>query len=154
MIIKILEFTRIAATMAGIFLAYYTGETAEEVLHIMAPIIIFAIAGLSGIEGLFFPSAASKAAGFEKGSNYQRQSAMSFLSVGIMSLLVYFASWGKMADVTIVITFIMIFTFSALNHSWQIIVEKNYSWKNLNRPFLMIMLIAAFWWPVVGVLNS
>lgn len=153
MIIKILEFTRIAGTMAGIFLAYYYGDTPKEVLHIMTPIIVFSIAGLSGLEGLFFSSAASKAAGFEKGSNYQRQSAMTFLAVGLMSLVVYFSSWGKMADVTIVLTFIMIFTFSAINHAWQIIAAKNYSWKNLDRPFLMALLISAFWWPVLGVLN-
>jgi len=153
MIIKILEFTRIAGTMAGIFLAYYSGDTAEEALHIMTPIIVFSIAGLSGLEGLFFSSAASKAAGFEKGGDYQRQSAMAFLAVGLMSIVVYFSSWGKMADVTIALTFILIFTFSALNHTWLIIAEKNYSWKNLNRPFLMILLIIAFWWPILGVLN-
>jgi len=154
MIIKILEFLRIASTMGGIFIAYYYGDTPEEALHIMSPIIVFSIAGLSGLEGLFFSSAASKAAGFEKGSNYQRQSALAFLAIGIMALIVYFTSWGKMAEVTIVLTFIMVFSFSAINHAWQIISEKNYSWKNFNRPFLMIALIFAFWWPIIGVLSQ
>jgi len=153
MIIKFLEFLRIAGAVGGMFIAYYYGDTPEEALHIMTPILITAIAGLTGLEGLFFSSAGAKAAGFEVGSNYQRQSALAFLSLAIMSLIVYFASWGKMADLTITLTFLMVFVFSAINHTWQIIAEKNYSWKNLNRPFLTIALIFAYWWPVTGVLN-
>jgi hypothetical protein len=153
MIIKALEILRIIGCMAGIFLAYYYGDTQQEVLHIMAPITIFFIAGLSGIEGLAFPTAASEAAGFESGSNYQRQSAFSFLSLSIISLLVYLANWGVMADLTIVFTFLLVFTLSASNHAYQIIVEKNYKWKNMNRPFLTIALISAYWWPIAGSLN-
>lgn len=152
MIIKLLEFSRIALTGVGIFLAYYFGDTPEEVLHIIAPFVITAIAGLSGIEGLFFSKSASTAAGFESGSNYQRQSAFAFLTLGIMALIVYFLDWGTMAELTLSLTFLILFTLSAINHTWQIIVKKNNHWKNLNRPFLTAMLIVAFWWPVFGSL--
>lgn len=153
MIIKLLEFTRIALTAIGIFMAYYYGNTPEEVLRIISPFVITAIAGLSGIEGLFFSKAASRAAGFESGSNYQRQSSFAFLTLGIMALVVFIMRWGTMAELTISLSFLMIFSLSALNHTWQIISEKNYHWKNLNRPFLTALLITAFGWPVVGSLK-
>mgnify|MGYP000875608452 CR=1 FL=1 len=152
MIIKIIEILRITATGIGVFLAYYYGETPTEVLHIMSPWVVFAIAGTSGLEGLFFGKQGAIEKGFEQGSNYQTQSAIALLSYGIISLVVYFMNWGTNAELTIVFTFLFFMFFSAVNHTRSIIVDKNYKWANLNRPFLAIMLIAVMWWPVMGCL--
>lgn len=75
MIIKLLEALRIAGTALGVFLAYYYGNSPEEVLRIMTPWFVGSIAGLSAIEGLFFGDKAAKEKGFEGRSNYQRQNA-------------------------------------------------------------------------------
>lgn len=65
MFIKIIEIIRIVATAFGVFCAYYAGETPQEVLHIMSPGVIVAIAGTSGLEGLFYGKQATREKGFE-----------------------------------------------------------------------------------------
>lgn len=152
MIIKIIEIIRIVATGLGVFLAYYYGETPQEVLHIMSPWVIVAIAGTSGLEGLFFGKQGAIEKGFERGGNYQIQSAIALLSYGVISLVVYFMNWGTNAELTIVFTFLFFMIFAAVNHTRSIIVDKNYKWANLNRPFLSALLIAVLWWPVMGCL--
>ena len=152
MIIKIIEIIRIVATGLGVFLAYYYGKTPQEVLHLMSPWLIVAIAGTSGLEGLFFGKQAAIEKGFESESNYQTQSAIALLSYGVISLVVYFMNWGTNAELTIVFTFLFFMIFSAVNHTISIIVDKNYKWANLNRPFLSALMIAVLWWPVMGSL--
>lgn len=152
MIIKIIEIIRIIATGFGVFISYYYGETPQEVLHLMSPWLIFAIAGTSGLEGLFYGKQAAIEKGFEQGSNYQTQSAIALLSYGVISLVVYFMNWGTNAELTIVFTFLFFMIFSAVNHARSIIVDKNYKWANLNRPFLSALMIAVLWWPVMGSL--
>jgi len=152
MIIKILEILRIAGAIVGCFLAYYLGNTTEEIISILVPWLVVSIAGLSGIEGLFFAKTAAKATGYEQGSSYQKQSAFAFLALAIMSLIVCFAKWGVYAELTVVLNFLLLIFMSTINHAYQAIVNKNYTWKNLIRPFLTIFLIAALWGPVTQVL--
>jgi len=152
MIIKLIEISRITATAIGVFLAYYLGETPQEVLHILSPWVIVAIAGTSGLEGLLFGKQAAIEKGFEQGSNYQTQSAIALLSYAVIALVVYFLKWGNNAELTIVFVFLFFMIFSAVNHTRSIIIDKNYKWANLNRPFLAALLIAVLWWPVYGSL--
>ncbi len=152
MLIKIIEITRITATSFGIFWSYYTGmngdNTAESVLHLISPWVVAGIAGTSGIEGLLFGKQAAREKGFEVGSNYQKQSAIALLSYAVMSLVVFFANWGTMAEVSVVLCFMFFMFFSGFNHAREAIINKNYKWANLNRPFLTALLIAALWYPV------
>ncbi|NOY50806.1 MAG: hypothetical protein GXO88_09635 [Chlorobi bacterium] len=150
MIIKLIELLRVSGTAAGVFLAYYLGKTPQEVLSIMSVWVIVSIAGTSGIESLFFGNLTAKEKGFEQGSNYQIQSAIALLSYAAVALLVFLLKWGTSAELTIVVAFLFFMLFSAANHTRSIIVDKNYKWANLNRPFLSAMLIAVFWWPVVA----
>jgi len=152
MIIKILEILRIVGTGLGIFLAYYLGDTPEEILRIMTPWIIGSIAGFSAIEGLLFAKKAAEATGYEQGSDYQKQTGFAFLSFALMALLVYFAHWNPMANVTLVLTFLLFLLQSAINHGYNIFARKNTTWKNMIRPLLTALLIGVFWYPVQSVL--
>lgn len=152
MITKIIEIVRIIATAFGVFWSYYSGDTPQEVLHIMSPWVIIAIAGTSGLEGIFFGKQGAIEKGFKPGGNYQIQSAIALLSYGFISFVVYYLGWGTNAELTIVFAFLFFMIFSAINHTKSIIIDKNYKWANLNRPFLAIMLVAIMWWPVMGSL--
>lgn len=152
MIIKIIEIVRIAGTGLGVFLAYYFGETPQEILSIMCPWVVISIAGTSGLEGLFFGRQAAIEKGYEQGSNYQTQSAIALLSYAVIALVVYLMQWGTDAELTIVLTFMFFTIFSGVNHARSIIQDKNYKWANLNRPFLAVLLITVLWYPVVGSL--
>lgn len=156
MIIKIIEIIRIAGATFGIFWSYYAGTSMEmpeqSVLHIMTPWVIVSIAGTSALEGFFFGKQAAAEKGFKDDGNYATQSRIALLSYAVISLVVYFANWGTNAELTIMLTFMFFMFFSAINHGYQAVVNKNYHWANLNRPFLTATLIAALWYPVTGVL--
>lgn len=158
MIIKIFEILRIIAVAAAFYFGYSIGFSdgyhPEAQLHLMVPVIIVAIAGFSGIEGLFFGREAARAKGFEEGSNYQRQSAIALLSYAVVALLIWIYGWGIIAELTILFAFMFFFFFSSINHARDAIVRKNYKWANINRPFLTLLLIAGLVYPVIEALKN
>lgn len=149
MIIKIFEITRIVSASVGCFITYYLYDTPEGILHLLAPWMIVTLAGLSGIEGLFFGKKAAEAAGYETGSKYQIQTAFFFIALSAVALFVYFANWGVQAELTLLFVFLLSMLLSSINHAYQAIVNKDYKWKNLIRPFLTIFLIAIFIYPII-----
>jgi len=75
MIIKILDNLRIGIVCLTFFFGYRIGfaHGYDPILqlHFMIPLIITAISGISGIEGLLFAKESAEMKGFETGSNYQ-----------------------------------------------------------------------------------
>lgn len=153
MLIKILDIIRIALVGIAFFFGYSIGfgEIYDPIaqLHFMTPIVIIAIAGISGIEGLFFGKEAALAKGYETGSNYQKQSAFALLSYAVGAIVVYIANWGIKAELTILFVFFFFFTLSAINHGLEAIRHKNYKWQNINRPFLLVLLLTGFIYPIL-----
>nr|NQU91747.1 hypothetical protein [Bacteroidota bacterium] len=158
MIIKIFEFVRIAGVTAAFYFGYSIGLSdgynPVAQLHIMIPIVIFCIAGLSGIEGVFFGRQAAAAKGYEQGSNYQLQSAIALLSYTVISIVVYILEWGIKAELTVFFTFMFFLILSASNHLYQAVANKNYKFANINRPFLTLVLIAGMIYPVIQALKT
>ncbi len=157
-LLKLFDIIRIAGVTIAFYWGYQIGfaETYNPIaqLHFMVPVIIVAISGISGFEGLFFGNISAKIKGFEVGSNYQRQSAIALLSYAAVALIVYFCNWGIKAELTILFTFIFFFFFSAINHGVDAIKNKNYKWQNVNRPFITLILIAGLIYPVIMVLKN
>ena len=158
MFLKILDWLRIIGVAIAFFFGYQIGfaDGYDPVaqLHFMVPIIIVAIAGISGLEGIFFGKKSAKLKGFETGSNYQKQSAIALLSYAVIALVVYFANWGIKAELTILFTFIFFFFFSSINHGMEAVKKKNYKWQNVNRPFITLLLIAGLIYPVVKAIQG
>ena len=158
MFLQLLDVTRIiSVTIAfyyGYQIGYADGYHPIAQLHFMIPIIIVAIAGLSGVEGLFFAKESAKLKGFETGSNYQKQSAIALLSYAATAIVVYFYDFGIKAELTILFTFIFFLFFSGLNHGIEAIKRKNYKWQNINRPVITLLLIAGLIYPVSQVIKS
>ena len=159
MLLQLLDIFRILLVGVSFFFGYSIGYSYQVYnpvaqLHFMIPVIIFAIAGLSGFEGLFFGKEAAEIKGYEVGSNYQKQSAIALLSYTFVALLVYFLEWGIKAELTIYFSFIFFFLFSGLNHAVDAIKRKNYKWQNINRPFLVLLLIGGTVYPIyMALLN-
>jgi len=156
-ILKTLDILRIAITAAAFFFGYRIGfdhgYDPIAQLHFMIPVVIMAIAGISGLEGIFFAKSSAEIKGFEGGSNYQRQSAIALLSYAAVAIMVYFSNWGIKAELTIFFTFIFFFFFSGLNHAIDAFKHNNYKWQNINRPFITLLLIAGMIYPVVMALK-
>ncbi len=68
MILKILDILRIVIVCAAFYfgnqIGFANGYDPAAQLHFMIPVIIVAIAGLSGIEGLFFGKQAAEIKGY------------------------------------------------------------------------------------------
>lgn len=159
MLLKIFDYARIIIVAVSFFFGYSIGFAGnqynpEAQLHFMVPLIISAVAGISGLEGLFFSKKSAELKGFETGSNYQKQSAISLLSYAVISLIVYFLNWGIKAELTILFAFIFFFFFSAANHAVAAVRDKNYKWQNVNRPFITLLLIAGLIYPVLKALKN
>jgi len=157
MILKILDILRIVIVSASFYfgysIGYANGYNPIAQLHFMIPVIIVAISGISGIEGLFFAKKSAEIKGFEVGSNYQRQSAIALLSYAVVAIIVYLSNWGIKAELTIYFAFIFFFIFSGLNHGIDAIRRKNYKWQNINRPFITLLLIAGMIYPIIMALK-
>lgn len=158
MLLKSLDWIRIIAVAIAFYFGYQigfkNGYDPVAQLHFMIPIIIVAIAGISGFEGIFFGKKSAELKGFETGSNYQKQSAIALLSYAVIALVIYFANWGIKAELTILFTFMFFFFFSAINHGLEAVKHKNYKWQNINRPFITLLLIAGLIYPVIKVLQN
>jgi hypothetical protein len=157
-LLKILDITRILGVSLAFFFGYQIGfaQAYDPVaqLHFMIPVIIVVIAGISGLEGVFFARKSAELKGFETGSNYQRQSAIALLSYAAIALFVYFSNWGIKAELTILFAFLFFFFFSAINHGADAVKNKNYQWQNVNRPFITLILIAGLIYPVFMAFKS
>jgi len=157
MLIQVLDILRILLVGIAFFTGYSVGfsEGYDPVaqLHVMTPIVIIAVAGISGIEGLLFGKEAARAKGYETGSNYQKQSSFAMLSYAFGALLVWLMNWGIQAELTILFVFFSFFTLSAVNHALDAIRHKNHKWQNINRPFILLLMIAGFVYPVIMLFN-
>ena len=158
MFLKSLDIIRIAIVSAAFFFGYQIGfadgYNPIAQLHFMIPTIIIGMAGISGLEGLFFAKQSAELKGFAINSNYQRQNAIALLSYAVVAVLIYFLDWGIKSELTIFFTFIFFFIFSAVNHGVDAIRNKNYKWQNINRPFLTLSLVAGMIYPVVMAIKS
>lgn len=157
-LLQILDIVRIVAVGVAFFAGYWVGfrdgYDPLAQLHVMIPIVVVAIAGISGLEGLLFGRQAAEIKGYEVGSNYQKQSAFALLSYAFGALLVWFGKWGPHAELAVLLVFLFFFALSAVNHGMDAVRRKNYRWQNINRPLLFLLLVAGFVYPVVKALGA
>ncbi|HNY01664.1 MAG TPA: hypothetical protein PKG48_03705 [Bacteroidales bacterium] len=156
---NILDILRLAATGAAFFFGYRIGFAGdsyhpEAQLHFMIPLLITVISGISGLEGLLAGDRAARAKGYETGSNYQRQSAFAMITLALVAVGVWLLNWGIQADLTIFFTFLIFHLLSGINHAVDAVKRKNYSWQNINRPFLVLFLMAGMIYPVLMALKN
>ena len=81
------ELFRWIGAGTGIFLAFLIPNDPSRQLDLLCVWVVVPIAGLTGIESVFFSSAAAKQSGYEKGSAYQRQSGLSNLALALTEIL-------------------------------------------------------------------
>ena len=158
MLLNLIDILRIVIVCFGIFWGYTigfnNGYDPVAQLHVTIPVVIVAIAGFSGLEGLLFGAKTAENKGFKTDGNYQRQSAIALLSYAAVALVVYFCKWGIKAELTIFFAFIFFFIFSGINHAVDAFRNKNYKWQNINRPFITFFLTAALIYPIIKVIQD
>ena len=139
---NILETSRWVSVAIGIFLAILWGNNPVQQFSIITAFAVIFIAGLTGIESIFFGESASEQSGYTGGSGYQRQSGANNLALAITAILVYVLGWGYYAQLSIMSVLIIFLAISGTNHAYSAIKESNHSIKNMSRPIMTIVFLA------------
>jgi hypothetical protein len=137
-----LERLRIFGVLAGSALAATISDNPMSQLSILQVCLVASIAGLTGMESIFFPVGAAQLSGYGEGSPYQRQSGMNNLAVTFVSLLVFFARWGVYADLSVLLVLLVFLALSAINHAYAGFKAENRSVRTFTRPLGTALLIA------------
>ncbi len=140
---QILEIARFAGVFIGFCLAFRQPSDPQRAFHWLSVCVVASIAGMTGIESLFFGKQGASASGYSDPGPYQRQSAFNNLSVAIVSLAVFAMNWGPQAEAAICSVLLVFLTLSSINHvhsAWQ---DGNRSWRGLTRPLGVLALLIA-----------
>ena len=137
-----MEISRWILVIIGFQCAYFIGKTPVESFHILVPWITLSLAGLTGIESVFFGKIASKVTGYAGGGGgYQRQSGINNISVGITGLLVFILDWGVGADAAVMTVLLVFMALSGSNHAYSAFKEDNRNMRNILRPLMSLLLL-------------
>lgn len=139
---NLLELLRWLGAGTGIFLAFLIQDDPARRLDVLTLWVVVSIAGLTGIESVFFGKWAAQQSGYEGGSAYQRQSGLFNLALALTTLFVYCVGWNLQAKAALLIVLLLFLFFSGINHAYSAIKEHNKSLKNLLRPFMTLLLLA------------
>ncbi|MDD3984948.1 MAG: hypothetical protein PHY59_03450 [Methanobacterium sp.] len=138
---NILEISRWTSIAIGIFLAMLWGNDPVQQFSIITAFAVIFIAGLTGIESIFFSESASEQSGYKGGREYQRQSGANNIALAITAILVYLLGWGYYAQLTIMSVLIIFLALSGTNHAYSAIKESNHTIKNMSRPIITIVFL-------------
>jgi len=141
-ICSVLEILRWVCIIAGFNLAYFLGKDSADQLHIIMPWLVIPLAGLTGIESVFFGKTASELSGYGYNPAYQRQSGLNNIAMAITAIIVSLFGWGTYAEAAVLMILLIFLTLSACNHTYSAIKDKNYKLKNLLRPIMTILLLS------------
>ena len=137
----VLEITRWVGVALGFFFSFLWSNTPTEQFTILTVFVVVFVAGITGIESLFFSKTARESTGYEGGRAYQRQSAANNLALAIVALVAFFLGWGVFASAAIMSVLLVFLTLSSINHLYSAIKEDNKVMKSYLRPILTVVLI-------------
>jgi hypothetical protein len=141
MLTRLMEYVRPVGIGLIIYCAYRYGETPAQRFAILGPFIVMLMAGTIAFEGLVLGKDAAEKIGYSGGRQYQRQSAFYSLAIALGALLAYSLQWGTQAYAAVTAIELVFLAFSAANHAYTAMCEKNFSRTNMMRPLLAVILI-------------
>jgi hypothetical protein len=141
----------------GILVAYFLSKkyatNAISKFHYIGLITVIIMSGTVAFEILFIGGEIrSEKIGYKPNRPYEIQSGLSNLATAVTAFLVFIMNWGKYADITIVISMLLFFTFSATNHTITAIKSHNLKSVNLMRPIWTIVLLCFLIPPMINAL--
>jgi hypothetical protein len=141
-ICRALEVGRWVGVVAGFAFAFGHAGAPAERLHILAPWLVVALAGLTGVESVFVGKAAARLTGYVP-SGYRRQSGMNNLALAATALLAFVLDWGPAADVAVTSVLLVLLSPSAGKQLWSTWREGNVRPRSFTRPTATVALVAA-----------
>lgn len=141
-IVRILEPARWLGVVLGFQMAFSAGATPQERFPLLAVWVVASIAGLTGIESVFFSQAAAERSGFGHGGRYQIQSGLNNLALAGTALAAFFLDWGLGAMAAVTTALLLFVGMSGVNHLLSAVNDGNTGVRNLMRPVGALLLIA------------
>lgn len=142
MINNLLEIARWVGAGIGLFLAYYRQGDPTDQLDVLCIWMVVSIAGLTGIESVFFGKHAREQSGYGGGAGYQRQSGFNNLALALTTILAYLWGWPLEAKAALLTVLLVFLTLSGANHAYSAMKEGNLKPKNVARPVMTAILLA------------
>lgn len=142
MIVRLLEPARWLGVVIGFQQAFAAGATYQERFPVLAVWVVVSMAGLSGIETVFFPSAAARRSGYGLGGRYQIQAGLSNLALAGAALAAYLLHWGPGAMAAVTTALLLFVSMSGINHLLSAMHDGNTGVRNLMRPVGALLLVA------------
>ena len=118
----LLEATRWLIGCTGLLLALSSGTSAPELLHLFAPFLLLAVAGMSGVEDLLLGRSAMMLPG-RGPSVYQHLSGFNDLALAATGLISFVQNWGPAADVALVTVLLISTMLSAADHLRRVLLD-------------------------------
>ncbi len=141
LILKLIELARYICVGVGFYLAYQTSMSPGAAIHILVIFITVPMAGLTGIESVFFSAGSAQAKGRELASAYQVQSGMNNLALAITAFIVWYWQWDVHADLSVLLVLLIFFCLSSLNHAYEYFFTSNNKLIHLLRPIATLLLV-------------
>jgi hypothetical protein len=116
----------------GFVVALWSGGSLEEQLHLFAPFLLLALAGMNGLEEILFSKHAATISGREP-SVYQRQSGFNNLALAATGVVSFVYNWGPAADVALVTALLIFSTLSTADHFWRALADEQLRVRSLIR---------------------
>ena len=137
---QVFEITRLVGVLAGFWLAFSELSDPVRAFRWLSVCVVVAIAGMTGIESLFFGKQAASASGYSDPGPYQRQSGLNNLAVAIIALAVFAMHWGTRAEAALCSVLLVFLALSASNHVYSGCRDGNPSWRGFTRPLGTLIL--------------
>jgi Family of unknown function (DUF6790) len=140
---RLLEYLRVAGVVAGIYFAIAYQADPGRAFSLLSVCVVGSIAGLTGIESLFFGRSAARASGYSDAGAYQRQSGLNNLALAAIALLAHALGWGTRAEAALCLVLLLFLTLSSVNHLYSALREGNRSVRSFSRPLATLALLGA-----------
>ena len=120
-IVRAIEVTRILATIASIIIGFIQFTNSYR---ISAALFVFAMAGITGLESVFFGKISAIDKRWETDSQYQMQSACNNLASMVAMIILLCINAPDAAVATLLLSVTSFFGLSGINHLGQAVKDK------------------------------
>jgi hypothetical protein len=143
---RILEFLKWIGLFLGVFFAFLWGGSPLEQFNIFAVFVLVSVAGLTGIELIFFGKNPSKLSVTPESVTpeeraYNRQSGLYNFALAVTALFAYLAGWSFYAEAALLAVLVLFLLFSAVNHAYAMVKEGKNSTEEYSKAVLAVILI-------------
>jgi len=152
-----LEVGRFTGVFGGFWFAFSQWHDPQLAFRGLSVCVVVSVAGMAGVESLFFQKRAAAASGYGDSGPYQRQSGFNNLALATVGIVVFLLDWGTGAEAATCLVLLVFLALSAINHAYSRYRDGNPSGRGFTRPLGTLILwiaILPFMFRALAVVTS